>query len=223
MADLFENRKKIMVDYLVQSGFLKTKNIIDAFTDVPRHLFVLPGSSEMAYEDLALPLMAMSTISQPSTVACMLELLQPKSGEKILEVGTGSGWQACMLSACVGPSGKVVTMEIDQEVAELAKLNIVKYERFKKQKIKNVEALVGDGSVGHPEEAPYDKIIFTAASPEVSRQIIVQLRVGGRAVIPVGNELMQVMKIVDKVSESKITERDNGSFQFVPLRGQLGF
>ena len=191
--------------------------IIDAFLAVPRDLFVLGDFAESAYLDIALPIVGGSTISQPTTVAMMLEALEPKSGEKVLEIGTGSGWQACLLSRCVGRKGSVVTIEINQGVADFAKSNIGK---IKPSKVKTV---VGDGSAGYPKEAPYNKIIYTAAAPSIPQEVISQLAVGGRLVAPVGSLTMQIMKIVDRASEKKVNEREIGTFQFVPLQGKRGF
>ncbi|MCL5430210.1 MAG: protein-L-isoaspartate(D-aspartate) O-methyltransferase [Candidatus Marsarchaeota archaeon] len=212
----FDTKRKELVKYLVASGFLKSGNIIEAFESTPRHSFVPEKVIPFAYEDMALPTVKASTISQPSTVATMLEILGPKTGEKILEIGTGSGWEACILSKCVGAKGKVVTIEIDRDVADFANKNISNTGH------KNIINICGDGSVGYIDEAPYDKVIYTAAAPEIPRQLILQLRINGRTVAPVGKD-SQVLRIVDKLSDSKTEEHSYGMFQFVPLRGMLGF
>lgn len=217
MDEILRAKNKALVAYLKESGFLKTEKIISAFENIPRHLFVSVDKIDYAYEDIALQTIGDSTISQPSTVAYMLEKLQPKEGERVLEIGTGSGWGASLLAFCVGSKGLVVTMEIDNEVAEFARHNIAK------TGFKNIIKVVGDGSVGYAEKAPYDKIIYTAAAPEIPRQMLLQLKVGGRVVAPVGTQFMQALKIIDKISEKRIEEKDDATFQFVPLRGQLGF
>lgn len=213
----FYDRKRSLLDYLVASEFLKTKNIIDAFSSVPRHNFVIQRQMEFAYDDIALPVLNDSTLSQPSTVASMLELLQPRVGENVLEIGTGSGWEACLISNCVGDKGKVVTLEIETPLYELAKQNI------ERMNVKNIKLINGDGSIGYNNDAPYDKIIYAVGIPEITPQILVQLKDGGRLVAPVGNKTMQTMKVVDKISEKKYESKDNGTFRFVPLKGQLGF
>ncbi len=215
--DELGRKSKELIDYLVLSGHLKKKYLIEAFKETPRHHFVMRGYQKYAYDDIALPLVNQATISQPSTVAVMLELLQPKKGDKVLEIGTGSGWEACILSKCVSDSGKVVTIEIDEDVAEFAKGNI------EKLKPKNVKTVVGDGSAGYGPDAPYDKIIYTAATPEISMQALGQLSVHGRVVAPVGSLLLQTMKVVEKISLGKTVEGSHGTFQFIPLRGKLGF
>ena len=219
----YKRKSDAMVEYLIHSNFLKTKNIIDAFRAVPRHIFNLPELAAYAYEDMALQIVKAATISQPSTVAFMLEELQPREGNKVLEVGTGSGWQACLLSKCVGEKGKVTTIEIDGDVAEFARQNISKYGRATNANVSNINVVTGDGSIGYIDDAPYDKVIMTAACPAVPMQIITQLRIGGRIVAPVGTQAVQTLKIIDKISESKTVEKESGSFQFIPLKGQLGF
>lgn len=217
MDELFRQRNKALINYLKGAGFLKTEKIISAFENIPRHLFVSVDKAEYAYEDIALQTIGNSTISQPSTVAYMLEKLQPKEGERVLELGTGSGWEACLLAYCVGSKGLVVTIEIEKDVAEFAKHNIAKMQ------FRNIIKVHGDGSVGYPDEAPYDKIIYTAAAPDVPKQMIMQLKNGGRLVAPVGTQFMQTLKIIDKVSEKRLEEKEDAQFQFVPLKGLLGF
>ncbi len=210
----FEKKQKALIDHLVKHGILRTKSIIDAFTKVPRHLFIPEENLAYAYDDIALPTVNQSTISQPSTVALMLELLQPKAGDKILEIGTGSAWEACLLSRC---ASKVVTIEIDPEVEAFARSNIAM------MGFTNIDPVSGDGSAGYMKDAPYDKITYTAATPAVSEQVLKQLKVKGRVVAPVGSMLLQTMKVMIKESESKIEEKSYGTYQFIPLGGKLGF
>ncbi len=215
--DELEEKNWELMDKLTALGFLKTRSIIDAFKETPRHHFVLRGYQHYAYEDSPLPIVNSATISEPKTVAYMLELLQAKKGENILEIGTGSGWVACLLSRCVGDSGKVTTIEIEKEVFEFASKNI------EKLKPKNVDNILGDGSIGYEKNAPYDKIIYSVAAPEIPIQVIKQLKVKGRLIAPVGTKTMQRMKIIDRVSDKKIEEKTGDPFQFTELKGELGF
>lgn len=202
-----------MVKHLVDNGALRTPAIINAFKKIQRHLFVTKKYLHIVYADFALATIKNSTISQPTTVAIMTEALRPEPKDKILEVGAGSGWQACILASC---SESVVTIEIDEDVYNFARENI------KKMKLKNVKLVLGDGSAGYENDAPYDKIIITAGCPEISDSIKKQLKVGGRLVAPIGFE-NQSMIVVNKISENKYSEEDIGLFSFVPLKGKFGF
>ncbi len=211
-----DERNRSMIDWLIRAGFLKSSNIINAFVSTPRHLFVPRGQSTYAYENIALSTVDDSTISQPSTVAYMLEMLAPARGDKVLEIGTGSGWEACLLSRCVGTSGSVVTVEIDRRVAEFARDNI------HDAGTKNVRQIVADGSMGYPALAPYDRIIYTAAAPKVPTGVFKQLEVNGYLVAPVGNTEMQKVKRF-RIIKGKMYEEGDDFFVFVPLRGKGGF
>jgi protein-L-isoaspartate(D-aspartate) O-methyltransferase len=213
----FEEEKEKLIERLIASGALKTKRIIEAFRKVPRHLFVTEEYLKSAYLDVALPTIDDSTISQPTTVAIMTEALAPKKGEKILEVGTGSGWQACILAYCVGEKGKVITIDINPELVKFAKENI------KKVGFKNIEVIMGDGSLGYEEEKPYSKIIITAACSSVPEPLIDQLKVGGKLVAPLGDLYSQKLIVLTKRSKGKTEIKElPGEFVFVPLKGKLG-
>jgi protein-L-isoaspartate(D-aspartate) O-methyltransferase len=208
------NKYDYLINRLIEGGVLKTLSIIEAFRKALRYKFVREGYLDMAHLDIPLPIGIDSTISQPSTVATMLEELSPKEGEKILEIGTASGWQATILSFCVGDKGKVVTIEINKEISEFGKHNI---ERFN---VKNVEVINADGADGYKSGAPYDKIIFTAALPKIKKRILMQLKVGGKLIAPVG-EYLQTMVVITRTSENKFVRKRTGSFLFVPIkRGQ---
>ncbi len=213
----WKRERESLINSIIAKGYLKTPKIVEAFRKIPRHFFVTEEFLHSAYHDIALPTIGTSTISQPTTVAIMTEALSPKEGEKILEVGTGSGWQACILAYCVGEKGRVITIEINPRLVEFAKRNIAKVG------IKNVKVVLGDGSLGYPEEAPFDKIMVTAASPSVPKPLLEQLKVGGRLVIPVGDVYSQRMMVIDKKSEDEFEEKDLGEFVFVKLRGKYGF
>ena len=211
IMDLKE-QNEILVNHLIEMGALKTPKIIEAFRKIPRHLFVRRDYLKYAYEDIPLPTFQGQTISQPYTIAIMTEALGPKIGEKILEIGSGSGYQAALLAYCVGQEGKVVTVELEPELVEFSKKNI------KKVKLKNVKIICGDGKNGYPEDSPYDKCIITAACKEVPKAVREQTKINGRIVAPVNGFLGQRMMVIDKISNTQFRKRDLGSFIFVPLR-----
>ena len=207
------NSNEELVNHLINNGSLKTKEIIEAFRKVDRKNFCLDKFKELAYVDEPLPILAGQTISQPTTVAIMTETLQPQKGDKVLEIGTGSGYQAAILAEIVKP-GKVFTIERIEELVGFAKKNLKDYE--------NVKVIYGDGSKGLKEEAPFDCIIMTAAAPNVPDVLIEQLSFGGRMVIPVGEEKSyQRLMLITK--NEKVEKVDLGLFVFVPLIGEYGF
>ena len=209
----FEREKERLITHLIESGVLRTPRIIEAFIKIPRHLFVREDFLSHAYDDIPLPTFRGQTISQPTTVAIMTEALNPKPGEKILEIGAGSGWQAALLAYCVGKKGKVITIDLEKTLVEFARRNL------KKLKLKlNVEVIQWDGKKGYEKEAPYHKCIITAACKEIPRPVIKQVKSGGRIVAPVGDAWGQRMIVLDKISEKKFKTKDLGSFIFVPLR-----
>jgi len=208
----FQAQNKKLIAHLISYGALKTPRIIRAFKETPRHLFVPEEYLSQAYADYPLPILHNQTISQPYTVAVMTEALQPKLGEKVLEIGSGSGWQAAILARCVGNKGKVITLEIEKDLVEFARRNI------KKLGLKNIRVIHADGKLGYKREAPYDKSIITAACNEIPKPIIEQTRIGGRIVAPVNSLFGQRMIVADKVSGNELKKKDLGSFVFVPLR-----
>jgi protein-L-isoaspartate(D-aspartate) O-methyltransferase len=196
--------------------YLKSKNVEEALRKYRREFFVPDEVKHMAYRDFPISIGFNQTISQPSTVVAMTEALEVKPGEKILEVGTGSGWQAAVLSYLVGEKGHVYTIEILEDLAEFARGNL------NKVGIKNVEVFVGDGSLGMKKNAPFDKIIVTAACPDVPKPLLEQLKVGGIMVLPIGNLYLQEMFVVRKLKDN-VDKKSIGSFMFVPLVGRFGF
>lgn len=198
-----------LVKYLLTTGALSTPRITKAFLMVDRAEFVTASLQAQAYDDNPLPIGLGQTISQPSTVAFMLELLQPRLNDKILEVGAGSGYVAALLSKIVGKSGLVVAMERHRELTRQIKDNIARY-NFKQLKI-----LTADGSKGNQQYAPYDKIIISAAAAEMPKEIMEQLAPKGRMVVPVGREL-QSMTLIERQGD-KLVQRSFPGFIFVPL------
>ncbi len=218
-----------LINDLIKENYLKTPEIIEAFKNIDRADFVLDEYKNEAYVNAPLPIGFGQTISQPLTVAFMLELLRPKAGEKILDVGTGSGWQTAILAhitskirqqneinnsgslIAVDRSLLVVAIERISELKEMAEKNISKYNFIEKGIVKVV---LGDGSKGYKKEAPYDKIIAAAASSgDVPKAWMQQLKIGGRIVAPVGNSIV----VIEKVGKNKYSKKEHFGFSFVPL------
>lgn len=192
-----------------------SKKVAEALKKVPRHIFVPRQYRYEAYIDTPLPIGKGQTISAPHMVAIMCELLELEKGEKVLEVGGGSGYHAAVVAEIVGDEGKVVAIERIPELAEKAQKTL------KKLGYKNIKIVIGDGSKGYPEEAPYDKIYVTASAPDVPRPLLDQLKVGGKMVIPIG-KFIQYLCVVEK-KKDKIEKKRWGAVRFVPLIGEYGF
>ncbi|HIK01642.1 TPA: protein-L-isoaspartate(D-aspartate) O-methyltransferase [archaeon] len=209
--------KKDLIRYWKNYGVIRDKGLLQAFEDVPRENFVPEKFADQAYIDSPLPIAGGQTISQPSAVMVMTEQLKVKTGQKILEVGTGSGYQAAILSKLVGSKGRVVSTEIVPELVDFARKNL------ERSGIENVEVIEHDGSLGYEKEAPYDRIIITAACPKIPEPLIKQLKNGGILLGPVGpifrgQEMIRITKKADELKEEIL-----GEFLFVPLRGRHGF
>ncbi|KKU93935.1 MAG: Protein-L-isoaspartate O-methyltransferase [Candidatus Jorgensenbacteria bacterium GW2011_GWA1_48_13] len=205
-----------LIKELVRDGYLKSPSIIEAFKKINRADFVPESEGEMAYYNIPLPIGYNQTISQPLTVAFTLELLEPKKGEKILDIGAGSGWQTALLSELVGEEGKVIAIERIPELKNMAEKNVGKY-GFAKKGI--AEIILGDGSKGYPEEAPYDKIVAAAYVKKIPACWKEQLKIGGRIVAPVGEQ----MTVLDKTGPDKFEQKQYFAFLFVPLiEGEVG-
>lgn len=204
-----------LIEKIISEGNLKTKDVINAFRSVDRKDFVPEKQRDNAYGDFPLPIGEGQTISQPTTVAIMTEKLEPKKGMKILDIGAGSGYQSAILSKIVGKRGKVYAIERIEYLYNIARKNLTKF--------KNVEVILGDGSVGLEAHSPYDRIIIAACAPEIPRSVYDQLRLGGKMVLPVGKSFFwQKLLLVEKSRLGMKTE-DIGPFVFVPLIGELGF
>ncbi len=195
-----------LADVLVVKG-IADKNVLDAIRTIPRHLFLDSGFEDHAYQDKAFPIGAEQTISQPYTVAFQTELLQIKPNDKILEIGTGSGYQTAVL---LHLKAKVYTIERQQELFKKTKLF------FTKMNYRPKKVVFGDGYKGMPEEAPFDGIIVTAGAPKVPKALMSQLKVGGKLVIPVGVD-SQTMTLFTRKSEKEFEKQELGAFRFVPL------
>lgn len=199
-----------LINQLIKDGHLKTDAIIEAFSEINRVEFI-PREFEMqADANVALPIGHGQTISQPLTVAFMLEFLDPQKGQKILDVGSGSGWTTALLSYIVGKEGKVYAIERKAELTEFGKKNVDKYS-FVKDGI--AEFYEADGTKGLPEQAPFDRILVSASAEEIPEELKKQLKTGGKMVIPIGDTIY----FLEKKSEKEFAEKKFPGFSFVPL------
>ena len=203
-----------LINNLIGEGHLKAPFIIEAFKAIDRADFVTDEYKENAYVNAPLPIGFGQTISQPLTVAFMIELLSPKEGQKILEIGSGSGWQTAILSFIVSQnnaSGKIIGIERLSELQEMAQKNVVKY-NFIESGVAQV--ILADGSKGYKKEEPFDKIIAGAASREdVPLAWKKQLKIGGRIVAPVDQSVV----VIEKTGKDTFTQKEYFGFSFVPL------
>lgn len=199
-----------MVEILVRNGYLKSEQIIRAFNEITRADFVPPEFEEQAEADIPLPIGFGQTISQPATVAIMFELLDPRAGQKVLDVGSGSGWTSALLGSIVGNAGRIVALEILPELYEMTKRNVAKFDLINSG---IVECVLGDGHQGHSPSAPYDRILVSAAAEEVPQSLKDQLAVGGKMVIPIHNHLTYL----EKRGEQDFYKEEFPGFVFVPL------
>ena len=217
-----------LIKSLKSLGVLRSKRLEEALRKIKREYFVPEKYRGSAYIDYPLPIGHGQTISQPYTVVTMTEMLDVKPGQKILEIGAGSGWQAALLGYLVGPKGKIYTVEINEWLADFARNNI------SKTGLKNVEAIHGDGSLGLPKEffrkrfstnlteKGFDRIIITAAASKVPEPLKEQLREGGKLVAPIGNIFNQRMVLFEKEGSELKEIEEKGYFRFVPLKGEHG-
>ena len=212
MLSSLNNTKKSLLKKLRSNRTIKNDKVLDAFQDIPRELFVLPKFKKEAYIDAPLSINYKQTISQPSTVFAMVEALEIKKTDKVLEIGSGSGYEAAILSRL---SDQVYSVEIVPELVDFARKNLTK------AKIKNVKIIQHDGGLGYKKQAPYDKIIVSAACKEVSDALIEQLKDDGIFIAPVGD--LHIQKMIKVVKHNQDLEQINlGSYVFVPLTGKFG-
>ena len=198
-----------MLQLLERFG-IRDRRVLDAMARVPREEFVSPADREIAYGDHALPIGEGQTISQPYVVARMTELLATESDQRILEVGTGSGYQAAVLAELVR---EVISIERHASLADAAR------DRLERLGHVNIRVIQADASLGYPPEAPYDRILITAATPAIDPALAQQLTTGGRIVAPIGDLDLQELVVRD----ARGHEQRHGAVRFVPLRGEAGF
>jgi len=209
-----------LIDSLIQEGWLKTPRIIEAFREIKRVDFLPQEIKDLAELNEALSIGYGQTISQPLVVAFMLELLQPKPGEKILDVGSGSGWTTALLAEIVGQKGRVIAVEIGSELKEFGEKNVSKYNFIKKGQ---VQFICADGSKGYSKEAPFDKILASASAETLPPTWKEQLKIGGRIVTPIGSSIWLFIKKSPSFAkategkEAEFEEIEYPGFAFVPL------
>lgn len=207
------DKKQALIKFWKQYGYVSNNEIIKAFIEIKRENFVLEEYKDQAYRDYPLFIGFGQTISQPTTIMIMLEALKVKPENIVLEIGAGSGYNAALISKLCR---KVYAIEKIEKLCDFAKKNL------KKSKINNVKVICSDGTLGYENAAPYDRIIITAATPEIPKPLIKQLKLGGILVAPVGSLSEQKMiRLLKTDKELKIIEL--GSFRFVPLKGKHGF
>ena len=199
----------------MREGIIQSSAVLEAFKSIDRAWFVPEGLREEAYFDVPLLIPGGQTISQPTTVAILTEALKLEYGMKILEVGAGTGYQAAIIGKIIGPKGRVFTIEYDSELAKLARENL------SKTPVSNVEVMVGDGGLGYPQEAPYDRIILTCAAADFPPPLLGQLKPKGVILAPLGSRFQQWL-IRGTKTKSGIARENLGGFLFVPLRGRYG-
>jgi len=214
MKDL-ETRRALMVQRQIAARGIRDQAVLDAMASVPREAFLAADLAEFAYDDTPLPIPHQQTISQPYVVAFMIEALGLKGGERVLEIGTGSGYAAAVL-ACI--AREVYTVERHRDLADTAA------SRLARLGYTNVRVLHGDGTLGWPDYAPYDAVVVTAGAPAVPRALVDQLALGGRLVIPVGRHpVEQTLLRVTRLESGGVREEDLGGVRFVPLVGAQGW
>ncbi len=211
----FETLRREMVDRQIAARDVRDERVLEALRTVPREAFVPERLAEFAYDDTPLPIGEEQTISQPFVVALMAEALEIRPGDKVLEIGAGSGYAAAVLSRL---AREVWTVERHPSLAREAR------ERMARLGYRNVHVLHGDGTLGWPEHAPYDAIVVAAGGPEVPPALLDQLAAGGRLVIPIGPDLRtQNLVRVRRRADGSVVREDLGGVRFVPLIGAQGW
>jgi protein-L-isoaspartate(D-aspartate) O-methyltransferase len=209
-----EKLRNIMLEHHLKARGIKDRAVLQAMEEVPREAFLPESMAEFAYEDSPLPIGQGQTISQPYIVAVMTELLELSKDARVLEIGTGSGYAAAILSRI---AAQVYTIERYEDLAEAAE------NRFRRLGYDNIHVLRSDGTFGWPEHSPYDGIVVTAGSPDVPQALKAQLAVGGRLVIPTGSSRAQKLRRIRRTAEDDFKEEDLFSVRFVPLVGAAGW
>ncbi len=213
MQDSFvhKGKRKILVDYLRTKTGISDEKVLKAINEVPRHLFLESIFEDFAYEDRAFPIAANQTISHPSTVAEQTELLEVNEKEKILEIGTGSGYQAAVL---VAMNALVYTVERQKDLFDFSQ------KKLRELHLRPKFQSFGDGFAGLPTFAPFDKIIITCGAESLPTELLKQLKIGGKMVIPMGKTDEQILYRFTKISETEFEKEEFGIYKFVPMLGR---
>jgi len=208
MVDSYRHKgmRKRLIDSIRKKGIVDER-VLEAMNKIPRHVFLDSSFLEYAYDDKPFPIGSGQTISQPYTVAKQTELLDVKKGQKVLEIGSGSGYQACVLEEI---GAKVFSIERQKKL-------FVKTKEFISELGYNIRFFYGDGNKGLPSFAPFDRILITAAAPEISKELFSQLKIGGILVVPLGEGAVQTMMRITKTSETEFQEETFEQFRFVPM------
>jgi len=209
MIDSFRHKglRNQLVEVIKEKG-VTNKQVLQAINKIPRHFFFDSSFLEFAYEDKPFPIGAGQTISQPYTVAFQSMLLEVKKGDRVLEIGTGSGYQACILAEL---GAKVFTIERHKVLFEKTR------KLLPTLGFHSVKTFFGDGYKGLPAFAPFDKVLITAAVPSIPKILVQQLKMGGLMVIPLGPDRAQTMTVIRKISENELEKTQHGAFRFVPM------
>lgn len=210
----FTHERKRMVEQHLRARDISDEKVLSVMGHLARERFVSPASQFMAYNDFPIPIGKGQTISQPYMIALMTQMLDLQGDEKVLEIGTGSGYQAAILGKL---AKKVITIEREKELVARARKNLLT------QGLSNVKIVLGDGTEGYMYNAPFDRIIVTAGSEKVPRPLLDQLSIGGKMVIPLGGRALQHITLIEKKKidgEIKIVEKKGIDCRFVPLRGK---
>jgi protein-L-isoaspartate(D-aspartate) O-methyltransferase len=205
----YQGKLDVLITIMHNTGFLTDDKVESAIRSIPRHNFVPASQKNEAYENTPIPIMKNQTISQPSVVARMTEWLNLQEGQKVLEIGSGSGWQSAILAKLVG-SGKIFTIERHSELAKFAKQNL------EKLGIKNVEIINGDGNLGLAEKSPFNRIMITAACKKIPEKLLDQLAMDGLLIAPVG-ENIQSLVLLKKTHKGIVEIKNQDGYVFVPL------
>lgn len=212
MNDTFvhKGKRRNLINYLRDKIGIEDEDVLQAMNEVPRHLFIQSIFEEFAYEDRAFPIAAQQTISHPSTVAEQTELLDLKKDEKILEIGTGCGYQTMVLMKM---NALVYSIERQKDLFDYSK------DLFKKLNCRPKFQSFGDGFAGLPTFAPFDKILVTCGAENLPQELLHQLKIGGKMVIPLGKTDEQILYRFTKISENEIQKEEFGAYKFVPMLG----
>lgn len=210
--DYIQKQKEKLISDLKLKG-IKSEKVLSAMWKVPREKFIDQSIWEQSYQDVALPIICGQTISQPYTVAFMTEKLDVSSGMKVLEIGTGSGYQSCILAEL---GANVYSVERIEE------LYFYSQNMFKELGYNIIQKL-GDGTFGWKDFAPYDRIIITAGAPETPLELLKQMKINAKMIIPIGNRTLQIMTLIERKSATEFITTKFSQFRFVPLIGEQGW